>query len=104
MFPKVNPTTTAAWKALAAHHEEIKKSSIKDLFKSDNSRFSKYSLTHGDILFDFSKNQVDEKTLTLLLQLASESKVKEAIEAMFSGEKINKTEDRAVLHTALRNF
>jgi glucose-6-phosphate isomerase len=104
MFPKINPTTTAAWKALSAHAEEIKKTSMKDLFKEDSKRFSKYSLTQGDILFDFSKNIITDKTLELLFQLANECQLRDSIMAMFNGEKINVTENRAVLHTALRNF
>ena len=102
MFPKVNPTTTAAWAALTAHYNEIKKTPMKDLFKEDPKRFSKYSLTQGDILFDFSKNIISDKTLELLFQLAKECQLQDAIKAMFNGEKINVTENRAVLHTALR--
>jgi glucose-6-phosphate isomerase len=104
MFPKVNPTTTAAWAALTAHYNDVKKTPMKDLFKEDPKRFSNYSLTQGDILFDFSKNLITDKTLELLFQLANECQLKDAIKAMFNGEKINITENRAVLHTALRNF
>jgi len=104
MFPKIDPTTTNAWKALAAHYEQMKQVDIKQLFTEDAQRFSSYSLQFGDILFDYSKNNINSKTKTLLLQLANECKLGEAIPAMFNGEKINGTEDRAVLHTALRNF
>jgi len=105
MFPKVTPKETKAWQQLQDHYNtEIKGTHMRSLFKADPDRFSRYSLKFDDILFDYSKNIVNDKTLDLLRQLANESKVKEAIEAMFSGEKINQTEDRSVLHTALRNF
>ena len=105
MFPKVTPTLTTAWQQLQEHYKnEIKGVHMRSLFKADPDRFSKYSLKFDEILFDYSKNIVTDKTLTLLRQLAEESKVKDAIEAMFSGEKINQTEDRSVLHTALRNL
>ena len=77
---------------------------IKELFKDNPSRFEQYSISFEDILFDYSKNIVDEKTLSLLFSLAEECRLKDAIAAMFNGEKINQSEDRAVLHTALRNF
>ncbi|MBS1662073.1 MAG: glucose-6-phosphate isomerase, partial [Bacteroidetes bacterium] len=104
MFPKVNPKETKAWKQLQEHYTEMKEVHMRSLFKEDADRFGKYSLRLDEILFDYSKNRVTDKTLGLLRQLAEESKVKEAIEAMFSGEKINQTEDRSVLHTALRNL
>ena len=104
MFPKINPTETPAWKALIAHQTEMEKIQMKDLFEQDPKRFEKMSITFGDILFDYSKNIITEKTLDKLLQLADDCKVKVAREAMFAGEKINQTEDRAVMHTALRSF
>lgn len=106
MFHNIDPTQTKAWKKLTKHYEHTKDRTIKELFKEDKSRFDKFHLTaaNGDMLVDFSKNIVDEETLSLLLELASETKLKDNIEAMFNGEKINRTEDRAVLHTALRNF
>jgi glucose-6-phosphate isomerase len=104
MFPKINLVETAAWKALQQHHNLFEQVHIKDLFSNDADRFSKFSLCAKNILFDYSKNSITENTVELLLQLAEECKVKDAIEAMFSGEKINQTEGRAVLHTALRNF
>lgn len=104
MFPKTNPATTSAWKLLLEHYKEIKHTHLKDLFKEDANRFNKYSLSVQDIIFDYSKNIITEKTLQLLLQLAEECELRSAIEAMFNGEKINETENRAVLHTALRNF
>lgn len=105
MFPKVTPKDTKAWQQLQQHHEqEMKTVHMRSLFAGDAKRFDNYSLRLEDILFDYSKNILTEKTLTLLRQLADECKVKEAIEAMFSGEKINQTENRSVLHTALRNL
>ena len=105
MFPKVTPKDTKAWQQLQEHYNtEIKGVHMRSLLAADPQRFSRYSLTLDDILFDYSKNIVSDKTLGLLRQLAEESKVKEAIEAMFTGEKINQTEDRSVLHTALRNL
>jgi glucose-6-phosphate isomerase len=104
MFPSIKPDHTNAWKNLQAHYEEAKTWQLKDLFKNDSGRFDNFSIRHGDILVDYSKNIITEKTLELLLQLADECKVKDAIEAMFNGEKINRSENRPVLHTALRNF
>jgi len=104
MLPKVNPTTAQAWKLLKEHFSEMKKVQMKDLFLNDSERFSKFSLRYNEIVFDYSKNIISEKTIQLLFQLAEECKVKEAISAMFSGDVINGTEKRSVLHTALRNF
>lgn len=104
MLPSTNPTQTKAWAALGAHFEAIKHIHLRDLFKEDESRFGQYHLTDGDILFDYSKNRINNETRSLLLQLADETGVKEAIAAMFGGDNINVTEGRAVLHTALRNF
>jgi glucose-6-phosphate isomerase len=104
MLHAINPTTTGAWKALAAHAAEIKQTDLRKLFAEDAHRFPKYTLHLEDILFDYSKNLITDKTLKLLLDLASECKVVDGIHAMFSGEKINRTEDRSVLHVALRNF
>ncbi len=104
MLPNVNPTETSAWKDLIEHHSEIKKTQIKDLFADDPKRFETLSLEFKDLLFDYSKNRVTDATMKILFELAEECHLKTAIEAMFNGEKINATEDRAVLHTALRNF
>jgi glucose-6-phosphate isomerase len=103
MLPKVNPTNTKAWKALEEYYAKFNGTQMKDLFAKDAKRFDTYSLQFEDILVDFSKNIVDEKVFSLLIQLAEECGVKQALEAEFSGEKINKTEDRSVLHIALRN-
>ena len=104
MLPKINHTQTTAWKKLIAHYSGMQNLQIKNIFRDDKQRFEKMSLMFGDILFDYSKNIINDETLEILLKLAAECKLKEAIEAMFTGEKINETEDRAVLHTALRNF
>ncbi|HEY4209231.1 MAG TPA: glucose-6-phosphate isomerase [Puia sp.] len=105
MFPKVAPNGTAAWQQLQQHYQkEIKPLHMRTIFKDDPDRFSRYSFRLDDILVDFSKNIVTDKTIGLLRELYAACKVKEAIEAMFKGEKINQTEDRSVLHTALRNF
>jgi glucose-6-phosphate isomerase len=104
MLPKINPTETDAWKKLTAHHAAIKSTHLRDLFRKDTDRYKSLSLRMGEILFDYSKNIITEETMQLLLQLAGETKVKEAIDAMYSGEKINETEGRPVLHIALRNF
>ena len=100
----INPTNTPAWKALEAHQSQLANTTIADLFKQEQNRFNDYSLTfENQILVDFSKNKINQETLKLLHQLAKESALDEAINAMFTGEKINRTENRAVLHTALRN-
>ncbi|KIC93945.1 glucose-6-phosphate isomerase [Flavihumibacter solisilvae] len=105
MLPTVNPTQTKAWQALQHHYDtEVKQQHMRALFAADPKRFEKFSRSYGEILFDFSKNIITEKTWQLLLDLAAQCELPEAIKAMFSGELINRTEGRAVLHTALRNF
>jgi len=104
MFPNTTPVETAAWKKLQADQQLIKAIQMKNLFREDPERFNRYSIIFGDILFDFSKNLVNAETFSHLFELANECQVGEAIRAMFSGEKINHTENRSVLHTALRNF
>jgi glucose-6-phosphate isomerase len=104
MLPKINPLTTKAWSSLQQHAAEMKQVQLNDLFKTDPARFEKYSLTEGDILFDYSKNRLNEQTVPLLLQLAGECRLKDAVEAMFNGSPVNETEKRSVLHIALRNF
>ena len=100
----INPTRTQAWQALEAHFAANKEMRLKDLFAQDPKRFDKFSLTFGgDILVDYSKNLITEETLKLLVNLAGETDLRSAIDAMFNGDKINMTEGRAVLHTALRN-
>src|SRR5690349_9160438 len=104
MFPKVNPSQTQAWNALQQHSIEMKRQQVKELFQQDPERFKKFSFCFNDTVFDFSKNIITTETIDILLQLAGECKLKQAIEAMFEGDFINKTEQRSVLHTALRNF
>jgi glucose-6-phosphate isomerase len=104
MFPRINPSLTASWQELQKHAEEMKEVRIRDLFDQEGDRFSRLTLKHEDILVDFSKNLINDKTLQLLYQLAEECHLKDAIEAMFEGDLINETEKRSVLHVALRNF
>ena len=100
----INPTQTAAWQALQKHFDEMKDVTIADLFAKDGDRFSKFSATFDDqMLVDYSKNRITEETLVKLQDLAKECDLAGAIKSMFSGEKINRTENRAVLHVALRN-
>jgi glucose-6-phosphate isomerase len=104
MIPKINPTKTAAWKKLQEHSKAMKHVHMKDLFTEDKNRFKKYSFAVTDITCDFSKNIVTDETKELLLSLAYECELQKAIKALFTGELINETEGRSVLHTALRNF
>ncbi|MED8728918.1 glucose-6-phosphate isomerase [Escherichia marmotae] len=100
----INPTQTAAWQALQKHFDEMKDVTIAELFAKDGDRFSKFSATFDDqMLVDYSKNRITEETLAKLQDLAKECDLAGAIKSMFSGEKINRTENRAVLHVALRN-
>src|ERR1700710_573083 len=103
MLPNIDFTTTQAYKYLADHYIDITSKNLKDLFKSDNQRFEKFSARFNDILLDYSKNRIDDETVALLIQLAKECMLNDAIKAMFSGEVINVTEGRPVLHVALRN-
>jgi glucose-6-phosphate isomerase len=103
MLSNINPTQTKSWQNLSDHYAKINSIRMKDLFNRDPERFKKFSLRFNDILVDYSKNLITEETLQLLLGLAHESGVKAAIDSMFTGEKINGTENRAVLHIALRN-
>ncbi|MGZ8557209.1 MAG: glucose-6-phosphate isomerase, partial [Chitinophagaceae bacterium] len=104
MLPKINPTTTAAWQLLKDHFTEMQSAKMRELFAADKERFRKLHTRLDDILFDYSKNIITDKTLRLLFQFANECKLKEAITAMFNGDIINETEHRSVLHIALRNF
>jgi len=103
MLPNIDFTTTQAYKYLADHYIDITDQSIKDYFKSDKERFKKFSIQFEDILVDYSKNRITDETFALLIQLARECMVKDAIGDMFSGQVINATEQRPVLHIALRN-
>ncbi|MCF6359459.1 MAG: glucose-6-phosphate isomerase [Cyclobacteriaceae bacterium] len=99
----VNPTSTSAWPLLNQHFLESKNNSIQSLFKEGENRFSDFSISFDNLLVDFSKNNITDKTVKLLIELATECGLQESIEALFSGKEINHTEKRAVLHTALRN-
>jgi glucose-6-phosphate isomerase len=103
MLPSVNFTETSAYRKLKSHHRTISKKTIKELFAEDKNRFRKFSIKFNDILLDYSKNRINRRTMAYLIDLAKECGVQDAIEKMFSGDKINQTEDRAVLHVALRN-
>ena len=101
-LPNINPTTTPSWKKLDAHFNDVKDLHMKDLFAKDGDRANKFTIKWDDFYVDFSKNRITEETFKYLLELAEDVKLKDAIESQFSGEIINKTEGRAVLHTALR--
>ncbi len=103
MLPTKNPSETASWKALESHYSAMKSTHMRDLFANDANRFKNFSTQFEDILLDYSKNIITQETIDLLLQLVEETDLKSAIESMYAGEKINQTEDRAVLHIALRN-
>ena len=103
MLNKINPTKTQSWKNLVDHFKEMKGVHMKDLFADDPDRFNKYSIRFNGILVDYSKNIITEDTLKLLLKLTDDVGLRDALNKMFTGESINETEDRAVLHTALRN-
>lgn len=104
MFPRINPTSTAAWQVLQQHAQEMKAVHMKELFQQDQQRFKKFSHQLDDILIDLSKNLITDETKKNLLALAAQCGLKEGIEALFSGDFINETEHRSVLHMALRNL
>ncbi|MFN3529545.1 MAG: glucose-6-phosphate isomerase [Bacteroidia bacterium] len=103
MLARIKPTQTNAWKQLIKHHQQLADLHLRDLFASDPQRFERFSVRWKDFLLDYSKNRLNEITLNLLMQLADECYLPEAIDAMFRGSPINETENRAVLHIALRN-
>lgn len=103
MLKTQNPTETKAWKKLEAHFAEIKDKHLKEWFADNPARFKQFSLSIEDILIDYSKNRMNEETLSLLLELAEDCHLSDAIQEMYAGSKINATEGRAVLHLALRN-
>ncbi len=104
MIKSVNPTSLDSWSKLKDHAQKIAAIHMKDMFRKDSERFDKFSVEHEEFLFDYSKNRISDETMSLLSDLAEDSGLKESIQAMFSGELVNETEKRAVLHTALRNF
>ena len=101
-LPTINPTTTVAWKKLNDHFLQMQHVSMKEMFAADSNRAQKFNMQWKDFLIDYSKNRINEQTFLLLQDLAKEVNLKSAIGSYFSGENINQTEDRAVLHTALR--
>ena len=104
MLPVINPANTAAWKKLQEHYKEIKQVSLQELFENDPKRFDKFSCCTRDLVLDYSKNRITQKTMGLLVDLAKECQLEKCRSLFFSGAAINATEHRAVLHTALRNF
>ena len=103
MLPNHNPTETNAWQKLGTHFLTMQATHMRELFQEDPERFSRFNIQLGDLLFDYSKNIITDETIRYLIELANEVELKEAISAMFRGDKINQTEHRAVLHIALRN-
>lgn len=103
MFPKIDPRTTAAWRALEDHYEQMRDVVMKDLFAADPRRSERFSLRIEDMFVDYSKNIVTDETMRLLIRLAADCRLADAVAALFNGEHINETEDRAVFHVALRN-
>ena len=103
-LPKIDPTKTKAWSGLTKHFEQIKSERMQSWFEADPDRAERMSITWADFYVDYSKNRLNDKTLSLLFDLANEVGLKQAIDAQFSGAAINETEGRAVLHTALRDF
>jgi glucose-6-phosphate isomerase len=103
MLNTINPTETKSWQKLSDHFKKMKDLHMRELFSQDARRFEKFSVRFKDILVDYSKNRITDETIKLLLELAQEVELKKAIESMFTGDKINGTENRPVLHTALRN-
>ena len=100
----INPTTLKSWKKISSHFDLIKDKKIIDFFKENKSRMKEMSYEWEDFYFDFSKNRIDEKVLKIMSSMADEAGLSEAIKNCFSGKKINITEDRSVLHTAVRDF
>ncbi len=103
MLTNLNPTETKAWNALVEHFTYAQANSMRELFAEDPERFKKFSTAFEDILVDYSKNIITEDTIKLLIDLAKEVELEQAIASMFAGDRINQTEDRSVLHIALRN-
>ena len=102
-LPRINPLKTKSWEDLKNHFNKIKGTSISDLFVNDPNRFKNFSINFGDLLLDFSRNRINDETLDIFEKLAEEIKLSDAIKSYFNGEKINETEGRGVLHTAVRN-
>ena len=103
MLKSITFDKTKAFQTLKTHHKSISKKHLRELFAEDPNRFKKFTIKFGDIVVDYSKNRINKRTMSFLTDLATECELSDAIEKMFSGQKINVTEGRAVLHTALRN-
>ena len=101
-LPRINPTTTSAWKALESHFQTRQADRIAELFAQDPSRVVKYTTHWQEFTLDYSKNRLDDTAKKLLLELAEQCQLKEAMQGYFGGSPINETESRAVMHTALR--
>jgi glucose-6-phosphate isomerase len=104
MFPKINPKQTKAWKQIEQHAGDMRNARISELVAKDPDRFKKYAFCFNELLVDFSKNLVSDDTVKHLIALAEECGLKTAVASMFAGDFINQTEQRSVLHVALRNF
>ena len=100
----INPKQTEAWKKLTKHFEHIKNHHLKDWFNQDKERAEKFTIKWEDFYFDYSKNRMNSETISLLKELSEEVDLSDAISKYFSGDNINQTENRAVLHTALRAY
>ncbi|MEQ8238529.1 MAG: glucose-6-phosphate isomerase, partial [Cyclobacteriaceae bacterium] len=103
MLNAINPKKTKSWDKLSEHFSSVSKTSISELFQQDKNRFDKFSIRFEDILFDYSKNNITEATIKLFADLLKEIDLEGAKKEMFDGAPINRTENRAVLHVALRN-
>ncbi len=103
MLKNIDPTKTTSWQILQSHFKNIQAEHLRDMFKADPDRYQRFHTQFEDILIDYSKNRISEETMSLLFKLAEECILKESINAMFSGDAINATENRSVLHIALRN-
>ena len=103
MLDRINPVKTKTWARLAEHYLSMKNVHMRELFSTDPGRSGRFSVSFEDIFLDYSKNIITQETMRLLFDLAEEIKLEDSIKKMFSGDRINETENRAVLHTALRN-
>jgi len=103
MLPRIDPTSTVSWQRLQAHYRQVKDLSLAAMFAEDPERFARFSLRFNDIFVDYAKNRITAETMALLVELATEVRLQEAIDDLFAGDHINETEDRAVFHVALRN-
>ncbi|MBN2857468.1 MAG: glucose-6-phosphate isomerase, partial [Candidatus Delongbacteria bacterium] len=103
MLKKISPVNTFSWEKLLRHYRKMKQVTLRQLFE-EGDRFSKFSVSSGEVFLDYSKNIITDETMELLFELADEMGLRKAVVSMLEGEKINETENRSVLHTALRDF